>query len=146
MWCFEVGHPPLFSLNFQKSTLPYLGNRSPNQRKILDLMFGGRNQHVCQISLHSERVGFRIVFFWVIWHGMTLSFCDMTGSPNSFVRGPHELLHNSSRAGHLILCNVIVSGLLHFTNQQVFHLNISVSFTKQLRGPDLACGPTFTMP
>ena len=76
MWCFEIGHPPLFSLNFQKITPPYLGNRSSNQRQILDLMFGGWNQHVCQISLHYERVGFRIVFFWVIWHGTTLLWYD----------------------------------------------------------------------
>jgi len=69
---FEVGRPPpLFSLNFQKINPSYVRNRSSDQRKILDLRLGGQNQHVCQISLNSERVGFRIVFFWMIWHGMT---------------------------------------------------------------------------
>jgi len=63
IWCFEVGCPPLFSINFQKINPPYLANRSSDQQKILDLRFGGQNQHVCQISLNSEGVGFRIVFF-----------------------------------------------------------------------------------
>ena len=58
IWGFEVGRPPLFSLNFQKINPPYLGNQSSNWRKILDLRFGGQNQHVSQISLNSERVGF----------------------------------------------------------------------------------------
>ena len=59
--------PPLFSPNFQKIKTLYLGNRSSDQRKILGLRFGGQSQHVCQISLKSERVGFRIVFLfgWV---------------------------------------------------------------------------------
>ena len=60
IWGFEVGHPPLFSLNFQKINPPYLGNQSSDQLKILDLRFECQNQHVCQISLNSERVGFRI--------------------------------------------------------------------------------------
>jgi len=63
IWGVEVGRPPLFSLNFQKINPPYLGNRSSDQRKILDLRFGGQNQRVCQTSLNSERVGFRIDFF-----------------------------------------------------------------------------------
>jgi len=40
----------------------FLRNRLSNQQKILDLRLGGQNQHVCRISLNSERVGFRIVF------------------------------------------------------------------------------------
>jgi len=69
IWGFEVRRPPIFSLNFQKINPPYLGNRLSDQRKILDLSFGGQNQHVCQISLNSERVGFA---HWVTSHGMTL--------------------------------------------------------------------------
>jgi len=55
--------PPLFCWNFQKINPPYLGNHTSNHWKILDLKFRDWNQHVCQISLNSERVGFRIVFF-----------------------------------------------------------------------------------
>ena len=57
IWGFEVGCPPLFSLNFQKINTPYLGNQSSDQQKILNLRFGGQNQHVCQISLKPWRLG-----------------------------------------------------------------------------------------
>jgi len=30
---------------------------------------------------------------------------SLQGSPDFFVRGPHKLLHNSSRAGHLTECD-----------------------------------------
>ena len=49
IWCFDVGGPPLFSLNFQKINPPYLGNRSSDQQKTFVLRFGGQNQHACQI-------------------------------------------------------------------------------------------------
>jgi len=68
---YEVGRPLYFLKVFKKIT-SHISNRSSDQRKILDLRFGGRNQHVCQILLNSERVRFRIVFFWVIWHGMAV--------------------------------------------------------------------------
>jgi len=38
-WSWE---PLQFSLNFQKIYSPYLGNRSSNQQKILDLRFGAK--------------------------------------------------------------------------------------------------------
>jgi len=37
---FEVGRPPIFS-KFSKIKLLYLGHRSSNQQKILELRFGG---------------------------------------------------------------------------------------------------------
>jgi len=62
IWCFKIGHTPSFSLNFQIINSSYLRNRSSDQRKSLDLRFGGQNQHVCQISLNSERVGLKLPF------------------------------------------------------------------------------------
>jgi len=58
IWCFEIGRTPLFSLNFQIINSSCLRNQSSDQRKSLDLRFGGQNHHVRQISLNSERVGF----------------------------------------------------------------------------------------
>jgi len=41
------------------------------------------------------------------------------GSPNVFVRGPHKLLHNRSRAGHLAQCCCF--GIRYILpNQQIF--------------------------
>jgi len=53
----KLGAPFIFS-KFSKSNHPYLGNRSSDQQKNLDLRFGGQNQHARQSSLNSERVGF----------------------------------------------------------------------------------------
>jgi len=33
--------------------------------------------------------------------GVSYSNCSKAGSPKFFVQGPHKLLHNSPRAGHL---------------------------------------------
>jgi len=74
IWCFAVGRPLYFLKIFKKLTSHmYLGNRSSDHWKILDWRFGGWNQHVCQISLNSERVGFRIVFFLgdLKWNDLT---------------------------------------------------------------------------
>jgi len=49
----------------------------------LELRFGGRNQHVCQISLNSERVGFRIVFFLgdLTWNDPLAKRFGLTAGP-----------------------------------------------------------------
>jgi len=54
---------------------------------------------------------------------MFLDFCPLTllqqWSANSFIRGPHKLIHNSFR-GPDILRNVIVAGYVILPNQQFF--------------------------
>jgi len=45
------------------------------------------NQFISTLFLYA-------VLNWLIYH-------LVQGSPNFFVQGPHKLLHNSSRAGHL---------------------------------------------
>ena len=63
-----------------------------------------------------------------------------SGSPNFFIRGPHKLIHNRSRAGHLT--QLIVAGYVILPNQQVFRKYIIFSFmAKCLRGLELAPWP-----
>ena len=51
------------------------------------------------------------------------TLCNVNqGSPNFFVRGPHKLLHNSSRAGHM--CNAIVSVYVTFYQINKFFVNM----------------------
>jgi len=61
-------------------------------------------------------------------------------SPNVYVRGPHKLSHNSSRAGHLTYCVFRVMCYIP-PNQLIFRRCTTFSFlTKWLRGPDEMVG------
>jgi len=70
---FESWAPPLFSQNFQKINPPYLGNWSSDHWRISDLRFGGWNQHVCQISLNSERVEFSSLGDLLTWNDIMVN-------------------------------------------------------------------------
>ena len=71
------------------------------------------------------------------WTGCFLKqwICLEQGSPNFLVRGPHKLLHNSSRAAHLTYCDYF--GICYILpNQQIFRKYYFLLLTKCLRGPD----------
>jgi len=78
-----------------------------------------------------------LLVFYIILRILTLD----QGSPNFFVREPHKLLHNSSRAGHLTYCDCFWPCCI-LPNQQIIRKSIIFSLlTKWFRGPDLARGP-----
>jgi len=60
------------------------------------------------------------------------------GTPNLFVRGPHQVIQNMSRARHLMKCNCC--GICYILPNQHFFVStvyyIFSSSTKWLRGPD----------
>jgi len=57
------------------------------------------------------------------------------GSPNVFARGPHKLLHNSTRAVYLTSCDCFKICFI-LPNKQIFWINNIFSWRKQLCRPD----------